>query len=48
MRKRTEKQQIAAHAPTSPYSTIMNGNKEFDIEAAKARVLAREASRERR
>lgn len=46
--KQTEKQQIDAQATTSPSKAIMNGDEEFDIEAAKARVLAREAAGERR
>lgn len=47
MPKQTEKQQITAQAVMSPSKSIISGNEEFDIEAAKARVLAREASKER-
>lgn len=41
MPKQTEKQQIAAQAVMSPSKSIISGNEEFDIEAAKARILAR-------
>lgn len=46
--KQNKKQQVAAQSVMSPSKAIMNGNEEFDVEAAKARILAREAPGERR
>lgn len=44
MLKQNKKHQVNVKAATSPSKAIRNGNEEFDIEAAKSRVLACETS----